>query len=287
MKTYKNPVIPGFHPDPSICRVNNEYFLVTSTFEYFPGVPIYNSKDLVNWDLIGYCLTRDTQLNLERVPSSGGILAPTIRYHNGIFYMITTNMNHCGTFYVKTEDPYGEWSDPVYISINDYDPSLFFDEDGKVFLTYSNGMEIKQAEIDMDKGKLKSEPRAIWNGTGRQAPEGPHLYKIKDYYYLLIAEGGTEYGHMVTIARSSSPRGPFENCYRNPILTHRSLEHPIKCVGHADLFQAHDGTWWMVCLGTRPFDYPQKITWEEKLFLFLSSGKKMVGLLWVTMEGLN
>ncbi|MEM0265317.1 MAG: glycoside hydrolase family 43 protein, partial [Candidatus Methanomethylicia archaeon] len=267
MRLYKNPIIRGFHPDPSICRVNNEYFLVTSSFEYFPGVPIFHSRDLINWDLIGYCLTRDSQLNLAKAPSSGGIFAPTIRYHNGVFYMITTNINHGGIFYVKTEDPYRGWSDPVYININGYDPSLYFEEDGTVLLTYSDGRKIMQVEINLENGKLKSDPKAIWNGTGGQAPEGPHLYKIKDYYYLLIAEGGTGYGHMVTIARSKSPWGPFESCYRNPILTHRSLDNPIQCVGHADLFQAHDGSWWIVCLGTRPFGYPPKSNLGRETFL--------------------
>lgn len=267
MKTYKNPILPGFHPDPSICRVEDNYFLVTSSFEYFPGIPIYHSKDLVNWKLIEYCLTRKSQLNLDKVPSSGGIFAPTIRYHNGVFYVVTTNVNHGGTFYVKTSNPFDEWSEPVFIDVSGYDPSLYFDDDGKVYLTYTNGYEILQCEIDVETGKLITEPKPIWGGTGGQAPEGPHLYKINGYYYLLIAEGGTEYGHMVTIARSKSPWGPFENCSRNPILTHRSLGHPIRCVGHADLFQAHDGSWWMVCLGTRPFSYPPKSNLGRETFL--------------------
>lgn len=266
MRLYKNPIIPGFHPDPSICRVGDNYFLVTSSFEYFPGVPLFHSKDLVNWEHIGYCLTRKSQLNLEKVPNSGGIFAPTIRYHDGIFYMITTNINHGGTFYVKTEDPFFEWSDPVFININGYDPSLFFDDDGKIYLTYAMG-GIYQCEIDIETGELLTKPKLLWTGTGGKAPEGPHLYKINGKYYLMISEGGTEYGHMLTIARSDSPWGPFEECYRNPILTHRSIDHPIQCVGHGDLIEAHDGSWWIVCLGVRPISYPPKYNLGRETFL--------------------
>lgn len=266
MNKYKNPVIPGFHPDPSICRVGDDYFLVTSSFEYFPGVPLFHSKDLVNWEQIGYCLTRKSQLNLEKVPSSGGIFAPTIRYHNGTFYMITTNVNHGGNFFVKTDDPFSEWSEPIFINIHGYDPSLFFDEDGRVYLTYANS-GIYQCEIDIETGRLLSEPKLIWTGTGGKAPEGPHLYKINGKYYLMISEGGTEYGHMITIARSDSPWGPFVSYEKNPILTHRSIEHPIQCVGHGDLIEAHDGSWWMVCLGVRPISYPPKYNLGRETFL--------------------
>lgn len=266
MSTYKNPIIPGFHPDPSICRVGEEYFLVTSSFEYFPGVPIFHSKDLVNWKHIGYCLTRKSQLNLDKVPSSCGIYAPTIRYYNGVFYMITTNVNHGGNFFVKTDDPFSDWSEPIFIDIYGYDPSLFFDEDGKVYLTYANG-GIYQCEIDIETGKLLTEPRLIWTGTGGKAPEGPHLYKINGKYYLMISEGGTEYGHMITIARSNSPWGPFESYEKNPILTHRSIDHPIQCVGHGDLIEAHDGSWWMVCLGVRPMSYPPKHNLGRETYL--------------------
>lgn len=133
MAKYQNPIIKGFNPDPSICRVGDDYYLVTSTFEFFPGVPIYHSKNLVDWELINYCLTRDSQLNLTNAYCSGGIYAPTIRYHNGIFYMITTNVTDKGNFIVYTEDIYGEWSDPQWIDQRGIDPSLFFDDDGKVY----------------------------------------------------------------------------------------------------------------------------------------------------------
>ncbi len=279
---YHNPVIPGFHPDPSICRVDSDYYLVTSSFEYFPGVPVFHSRDLVHWDLIGYCLTQKSQLNLENAPPSAGIYAPTLRYHKGLFYMITTNVSGGGNFIVTARDPRGPWSDPVWIDQSGIDPSLFFDDDGKVYYTGNtpwDGSEqgIYQFEIDPETGKKLSPVRLIWKGTGGRYPEGPHLYKINGWYYLMIAEGGTEYGHMETIARSKSPWGPFEPCPKNPILTHRNVSgqfSPIQGTGHADLVQAHDGSWWMVFLAFRPTQgnwhhlgretFLAPVTWDEE-----------------------
>ncbi|MBN1812541.1 MAG: glycoside hydrolase family 43 protein [Anaerolineae bacterium] len=249
---YNNPVIPGFYPDPSVCRVGEDYYLVTSTFEYFPGVPVFHSRDLVHWRQIDHCLTRKSQLPLEGARSSGGIYAPTIRYHDGTFYMVTTNVTGGGHFYVHTQDPYGEWSEPVWVEGVEIDPSLFFDDDGKVYFTYKAWKTIYQKEIDIETGQALTESKPLWAGTGGQHPEGPHLYKIDGRYYLMLAEGGTSYGHMETIARSETPWGPFEGCPHNPILTHRSTDSPIQATGHAELFQAHDGSWWMVFLGIRP-----------------------------------
>jgi xylan 1,4-beta-xylosidase len=255
---YTNPVIPGFHPDPSICKVGEDFYLVTSSFEYFPGVPIFHSKNLVNWKQIGHCLTSESQLSLHQAKSSLGIFAPTIRYYNGRFYMITTNMTSKKNFFVWTENPEGPWSEPIFLDWPGIDPSLLFDEDGKVYLTGTQDifcgepMGIYQAEIDMETGKLLSERRLIWEGTGGAHPEGPHLYKINGTYYLVIAEGGTEYGHMVTMARSQQPFGPFESHPNNPVLTHRSSASPIQATGHADFIQYTDGSWWTVFLGIRP-----------------------------------
>ena len=258
---FQNPVIPGFHPDPSICRAGDDYFLVNSSFAYFPGVPLFHSRDLVHWRQIGHCLTHPSQLPLTRATTSGGIFAPTIRYHNGTFYMVTTNVTHGGNFFVKTDDPFREWSEPIWLAQNGIDPSLFF-HDGHVYLTSSGvpdeaDTEVKvqgiiQSEIDIDSGLLLTKSRLIWAGTGGAYPEGPHVYQIGDHFYLMIAEGGTEYGHTEVIARSSSPYGPWESCPHNPILTHRSVHSPIQALGHADMLQAHDGSWWMVCLGIRP-----------------------------------
>jgi xylan 1,4-beta-xylosidase len=257
---YHNPVLPGFYPDPSICRVGDDYYLVTSSFEYFPGVPIFHSKDLVHWRQIGHCLTRDSQLPLTQAKSSQGIFAPTIRHHDGTFYVVTTNISGGDNFYVTASDPAGEWSEPKWLheASGWMDPSLFFDDDGKVYYTRHGGGEhggVYQAELDVQSGTLKSEARLIWKGTGGIWPEGPHLYKVGRYYYLLISEGGTSYGHMLTIARATEPFGPFEPYAGNPILTHRDHRSlPIQATGHADLLQAANGSWWAVFLGVRPWD---------------------------------
>ncbi|ASA23459.1 glycoside hydrolase family 43 protein [Paenibacillus donghaensis] len=267
---YNNPVISGFYPDPSVCRVGGDYYLVNSSFAYFPGIPIWHSKDLMHWRQIGYCLTRENQLPLEKSVVSGGVWAPTLRYHNGMFYMVTTNEDYGGHFYVWTNDPAGEWSDPIFVDQEGIDPSLFFDEDGKVYFTSTgneSGMGIYQCEIDIINGTKRSESRLIWTGTGGKFPEGPHLYKRDGYYYLMCAEGGTEYGHMETIARGTTPYGPFETGPRNPILSHRSLGHPIQATGHADLVEAHDGSWWAVFLGIRPVGYPNRHHLGRETFL--------------------
>lgn len=254
---FDNPVIAGMASDPSVCRVGDDYYLVTSTFEYFPGAPIYHSKDLIHWRLLSYSLSRPAQLPLVRLTRNGGIWGTTLRYHDGTFYMMTTNKSEGhGNFYVHTKDPSGEWSDPITLDQGGIDPSFFFDDDGKVYLTTGGSpgcpARICQSEIDVKTGRRLTDIKPLWSGTGGSSPEGPHLYKIKGYYYLMIAEGGTEYGHSATIARSRSPWGPFESNPRNPILTHRNFKaSPIQGTGHADLIQAHDGSWWLVFLGFR------------------------------------
>ncbi len=260
-QTYYNPIISGYYPDPSIVRVGKDYYLCTSTFEFFPGVPLFHSNNLVNWNQIGHCLTRESQLPLQGAPPSTGILAPTIRYHKGEFYMITTNMTELikrgvGNFIVKSTKPDGEWSEPIWIEHEGIDPSLYF-EDDKAYYCGTGFTEKGQAiilfEIDPNTGEVLSEKKDISYGASGKCPEAPHIYKINDWYYLLLAEGGTEYGHMVTIQRSKNIWGPYESCPNNPILTHRNFNGgEIQCVGHADLFEDHNGNWWMVCLGIRP-----------------------------------
>lgn len=251
---YRNPVISGFYPDPSVCRVGNDYYLVNSTFHFFPGVPIFHSNDLIHWTQIGNCLSRESQLNLKNTYPSGGIYAPTIRYHEGVFYMITTNVSDKGNFLVSTTDPRGEWSEPVWLKQGGIDPSLYF-EDGKCYMTSIPGSGISICEIDPKSGEQLTETKKIWNGTGGRYPEGPHIYKKDGWYYLLIAEGGTEYGHKVTIARSRDIYGPYEGNPANPIMTHANMNgqnNPIQGIGHADFIEAHDGSWWVVCLAFRP-----------------------------------
>ncbi len=251
---YKNPVISGFNPDPSICRVGDDYYLVTSSFEYFPGLPIYHSKDLVNWRQIGHCLTRDSQLPLHKVGSSEGLFAPSLRYHDGIFYVICTNVTAGGNFYCTATDPAGPWSDPIWVNIDSIDPEIFWDEDDKTYFVTQGGEGILVTEIDIKTGKVLGTERLVWGGIGGRFPEAPHIYKKDGYYYLLLGEGGTEYMHSATIGRSKNLHGPYESCPLNPILTHanrRGQANTIQGVGHADLVQAKDGSWWMVFLGFR------------------------------------
>ena len=256
---YQNPILPGFHPDPSICRVGEDYYLVNSSFEYFPGVPIFHSRDLMHWRQIGHCLTRPSQNPLTGTRASDGIYAPTLRHHNGRFYMITTNVAGGGNFYVSANDPAGEWSEPVWIQQKGIDPSLFFDDDGKVYMTGNGTLwapvrGIYQCELDIETGRQLTETKFVWPGTGGAYPEAPHLFKRGGWYYLIIAEGGTADCHMVSAARSRSPWGPFEPCPHNPVLTHRSLMNPIQGAGHADFIEDHRGAWWAVFLGIR---YPE------------------------------
>lgn len=251
---YANPVLPGFHPDPSVCRVGDDFYLVNSTFQFFPGVPIFHSKDLIHWEQIGHCLTRRSQLELGEADFGGGIYAPTLRYHDGTYYMIVTNCSGMGNFFVTASDPAGPWSDPVKVNEEGIDPTLFWDEDGTCYYVGNARGGIVLFSIDDKTGERLSESVTIWEGTGGRYPEGPHIYKKDGWYYLLIAEGGTEMGHKVTIARSRNLQGPYEGNPANPLLTHfnhAGQSNPIQGLGHADFVQAPDGSWWTVCLGFR------------------------------------
>ncbi|MDE6727174.1 MAG: glycoside hydrolase family 43 protein [Oscillospiraceae bacterium] len=253
---YTNPVIKGFYPDPSVCAANGKYYLVCSSFQYFPGVPLFESDDLVNWTQIGHVLTRKSQVELEKVPSSGGVFAPTIRFDNGRFYMVTNNNSLDKNFYVYTDDIYGEWSEPIYVDQDGIDPSLYFEDGRAYFMT--NGTDDKgkggivQCEIDIKTGEKLSPSKCVWTGTGGRFLESPHLYKINGTYYLMAAEGGTEYGHMITYARADGVWGEFEGYANNPVLTNRNkAPRIIQGIGHGDLVQDAHGDWHIVCLGFR------------------------------------
>ncbi|MFF5225338.1 glycoside hydrolase family 43 protein [Dactylosporangium sp. NPDC000521] len=251
MSTPTNPVVAGFYPDPSVCRAGDDYYLACSSFEYFPGVPILRSRDLVHWTQIGNALDRPSQLRLPPgTRSSGGIYAPTLRHHDGRFWLVVTNVSAGGNQLFTATDPAGPWSEPVPLpDVAGIDPDLVWDTDGTCYCTVAGVSQMQLDPLTGDSGA----PRRIWSGTpGAKAPEAPHLYRIADYWYLVIAEGGTERCHAVSIARGPSPSGPFEPCPDNPILTHRGTDHPIQNTGHADLVQAPDGSWWMVLLGVRP-----------------------------------
>lgn len=271
MKTnFHNPILPGCYPDPSICRAGEDFYLVTSTFEYFPGLPIFHSRDLVHWRQIGHALTRESQLPLKDVSSSCGLYAPTIRYHHGKFYIINTlvgGKTHSGNFIVTATDPAGPWSEPVWLEGADgIDPSLFFDSDGRTWYVgsrmaphslFEGHTEIWLQELDLQTMRLTGEPIILWDGAlkGARWAEAPHLYQIDGWYYLMIAEGGTGHHHAVTIARSRIVTGPYESNPGNPVLTHRhlGLDYPIVGTGHADLVETPGGEWWAVLLAMRPY----------------------------------
>lgn len=283
----KNPIMPGFYPDPSLCAVGEDFYLINSTFAYFPGLPIMHSRDLVHWEQIGNAMHREEQLPLKEAGHSQGLFAPTMRYYDGTYYVICTNVSHGGNYIVTAADPAGPWSDPYYLQGADgIDPSLFFDEDGKCYYIgthpnpegcrYDGDYFIWIQELDISAMKLVGEVHNVWNGAMRGVhwPEGPHLYRRGDYYYILHAEGGTGPDHAVTVCRSRSIFGPYENNFCNPILTHRHLgqSYPIRYVGHADLFETKAGEWYMVMLAVRPLEgyttmgretFLAKVVWEN------------------------
>lgn len=311
--SFYTPILPGWYSDPSICtNGEGDYFLVTSTFTYFPGVPIFHSRDLVNWKQVGHVLSRPSQLvNMVGQHVSGGIFAPAISYnpHNKTYYMITTNVG-AGNFYVKTQDPFGEWSDPIRVpEVGGIDPSIFFDEDGKAYVVnndeapdfkaeYDGHRTIRVQEFDWKNDKMVG-PRKIIVNKGvhpEEKPiwiEGPHMYKINGKYYLMDAEGGTSVNHSEVIFRSDSPWGPFKAWERNPILTQRHLSpnrpNPVTCAGHADLVQAAEGDWWAVFLACRPINnrfenlgretFLLPVEWSEDGFPIITQGDEVVPMI--------
>ena len=290
-RTFANPVRPGTHRDPSICRVPgatradgtlapDDYYLVTSTFEYFPGLPVFHSRDLVTWTPVGHAIHRTDQVDLSSVPSSGGLYAATIRHHAGTFYVVTTlvhTQGQGGHLLVTATDPAGPWSAPVWLEGDGIDPSLFFDtavpddtagpDDGaRVWLTatrladpgeWEGQTEVWLRELDLAAGALVGPEHVLWRGAlhGAVWAEGPHLYRVGDHYYLLASEGGTAPRHAVSVARADAVTGPYTGNPANPILTHRHLgrEFPVVGVGHGDLVETAAGEWWMVLLGSRPY----------------------------------
>ncbi len=284
----KNPILPGFYPDPSICRVNKDYYLVNSSFSYFPGVPIFHSTDLVHWKQIGHVLDRPSQLNLNGQGISEGIFAPTIRYCKGIFYLITTATGGLGNFFVTAKNPAGPWSEPILIKeIMGIDPSFFFDENGKAYITncgpgphnpnvWDPNCAIWLQELDLKSQKLSGPRKAIRTALDSVKKtsswiEGPHIYKNKGYYYLIAAEGGTGIHHAVTVYRSKNIWGPYEAYTENPILTQCDLPadrpNPITCTGHADFVQTPDEEWVSVFLACQPYSDDYYNTGRQTFFL--------------------
>ncbi|KAH7187175.1 glycosyl hydrolase [Fusarium oxysporum] len=275
-----NPIIPGFAPDPSIVRVDDWYFIVNSSSHLFPGLPIYASQDLATWQHIGNAINRAGQLGLFKsstrlsppgastggkvLPGTAGLYAPTIRHHNGTFYIVCTNAlvnkskpsNDKQNFIISAKDIWAnEWSDPVYFDFEGIDPDIFFGHDGKVYITGSATpgpwTRMNCFEVNINTGERLSEERTLWTGTGGVYPEGPHLHKRNEWYYLLIAEGGTHVTHSITMARSRSIWGPYEPCPSNPLLSAAGTDNYIQHTGHGDLVQDKEGQWWAVCLAVR------------------------------------
>lgn len=248
------PVIPGFHPDPSVCRVGEDYYLANSSFEYAPGVPLWHSRDLLRWNLVGNILDRPDQFAAGHASPNGGVYAPTLRHHDGRFWLITTDVSGPpGQLVVSAEDPRGPWTAPTFLEgLHGIDPDLAWDDDGTCYVTYCSGGVITQARVDLETGVVLETPRRLWSGTGLAHPEAPHLYRRGAYWYLLIAEGGTERGHSVSVARADRPDGPYVGAPANPVLSHRSTTHPVQNTGHADLVENADGSWSVVYLGVRP-----------------------------------
>ena len=269
-----NPILAGFYPDPSICRVGDDYYLVNSTFAYYPGIPVFHSKDLARWKLIGYVIDRPDQLNYDSLGVSRGIFAPAIRYHDGLFYVTCTFVDGGGNFVVTAKDPGGPWSKPVWLpQVSGIDPSLFFDDNGQAYLIhnsaapdnkplYEGHRTIRIRGFDVNRLRVKDNERILVNGGTdlSEKPvwiEGPHIFKVKGSYYLIAAQGGTAENHSEVVFRSNDVEGPYLPYGDNPILTQRDLdparESPITCTGHADFVETPEGRWWAVFLGCQPY----------------------------------
>ena len=250
---FTNPVIRGLYPDPSVCKKDGKFYLVCSSFEYFPGVPLFESTDLVNWTQIANIIPSAEIVDCADCDESGGIFAVTIRFHAGKFFIITTAFTKRGlkNFFMTATDARGKWSAPIFLDIDGIDPSLFFDG-GKTYVEYTSWGEIRQVEIDAETGKILKKPTIISHGCGGKYAEGPHIFRRGDFYYLLLAEGGTESGHHETILRSHSVWGPFEPSPHNPVISNVNKPHEIlQCVGHADYIEDESGAGYLVCLGSR------------------------------------
>ena len=271
---YQNPILTGFYPDPSIVRAEDQYYLVNSTFTYFPGIPIFRSGDLVNWEQIGNIIDRPDQLDFSDIGTSRGIFAPAIEYNDGLFYLLTTCVDCGGNFVVTAEDPAGPWSDPTWLpEVGGIDPSLYFDDDGRAWVLnndapigrplYDGHRAIWIQEFDPETLQTFGERTLIVDGgiDITQEPvwiEGPHITKVDGWYYLTAAEGGTSVNHSQVVLRSREVTGPYEPWDRNPILTQRDLDpdrpDPITSAGHADMVITQNGEWWATFLAVRPYE---------------------------------
>jgi alpha-N-arabinofuranosidase len=308
--SFRNPILAGFHSDPSVVAARGKFYLVHSTFTFFPGIPVFESEDLVHWKQVGNVIERPSQLDFDGLGVSRGVFAPAIEYHDGTFYVVNTAVDSGGNFIATATDPAGPWSDPFWLpGIGGIDPSLFFDDDGKVYLLNNDEPEVpvrydghraiwlQQIDIAAKKpfgprkvlidGGVKPEENPIWI-------EGPHIYKVDGWYYLSDAEGGTGPQHSQVVLRSRDVWGPYVPYGRNPILTQRDLDParplPVTNAGHADLVQGPDGTWWAVFLASRNYGvapgnsshyntgretFLLPVTWQDGWPTILPAGEKI------------
>ncbi|UDF04022.1 glycoside hydrolase family 43 protein [Asticcacaulis sp. AND118] len=299
---YLNPILSGYYPDPSVTRVGDDYYLVNSSFTHFPGLPVFHSRDLVNWTQIANALNRPEQLNFDGLRVSRGVFAPDISYHDGLFYIINTCVDCKGNFVITAKDPAGPWSDPVWFDFEGIDPSIFWDDDGKAYIVnngapnetprYDGHRAIWVQEFDYKALKLVGERTQIVNGGVdiSKKPiwiEGPHILRKDGFYYLTAAEGGTGDQHSQVVLRSKSVRGPFIPYAHNPILSQRTLDparqNPVTSAGHAKLVQTQNGEWWATFLATRPYGpdlynigretFLLPVTWKDGWPVILEDGK--------------
>lgn len=285
---YRNPILGGFYPDPSVTRVGDDFYLVTSTFSYFPGIPVFHSKDLVNWTQIGNAIDRPTQLDFKQLGLSRGVFAPTIQHKDGVFYILNTCVDCGWNFVITANNPAGPWSDPVFLPDLKYgiDPSFFFDEDGRTWIInndtpagppqYEGHRALWVQEFDLKTLKTFGPRTMVVDGgiditTKPIWIEGPHIFRKDGWYYLSAAEGGTAEGHSQVILRSKSVTGPYTPGPRNPMLTQRNLPrdraHPITSAGHAQLVTTPDGKWWATFLAVRPYEGDYYNTGRETFLL--------------------
>jgi alpha-N-arabinofuranosidase len=272
---FRNPILQGYYPDPSITRVGEDYYLVNSSFAHFPGIPVWHSRDLVNWTQIANAIDRPDQLDFKRLGLSRGVFAPAIEHHNGTFYIINTCVDCQGNFIITATNPAGPWSDPVWLPDLEggIDPSIFFDTDGKAWVL-NNGAPVGTPRYQghraiwiqqIDPKTLKTfGPRKVLVDGGVDPSknpiwiEGPHIFKKDGWYYLTAAEGGTAVNHSQVVLRSRAPDGPYTPNPNNPFLTQRDLPegraNPITSAGHADLVETQNGEWWAPFLAVRPYE---------------------------------
>lgn len=308
-----NPVIRGFHPDPSLVRAEDHYYIATSTFEWFPGVCIYHSKDMVNWELISHALTNDQDVNMMGIDSACGIWAPNLTYDNGTFYLMYTivytnrsRFKDTYNFLITAKDVRGPWSKPLMINCSGFDPSLFHDTDGKKYvvnmvLDYRMDKDrfagIDVQEFDIEKGILIGQPQRVYRGSHRGFTEGPNIMKKDGWYYLVCAEGGTEFGHCAVVLRAQNIYGPYEECPHNPIISSANKpDSPLQRAGHMQIMEDKNHNWYMAHLCSRPVDgYSilgretaiQNIEWTEDGWYKLSANDTATPELYYEVPGVE